>query len=212
MRPLRREKLLKNPNDLKLFWFLPRLIGNDRKNGGGRCPKVEQLIKQAQQGDPEAFIELMELNKQSMYKAARAILRNTEDVADAMQETILSCFQNIKNLKQPRYFKTWLTKILINKCNDIIRKNKNMVLVEEIREEGYSENSDVKISLKENFRSLEDDYRIILVLYYVHGFNIREIGQILNLNQNTVKTRLSRGRERFKAAYLAGNEEGFIYG
>lgn len=87
-----------------------------------------------------------------------------------------------------------------------------MVLVEEIREEGYSENSDVKISLKENFRSLEDDYRIILVLYYVHGFNIREIGQILNLNQNTVKTRLSRGRERFKAAYLAGNEEGFIYG
>lgn len=87
-----------------------------------------------------------------------------------------------------------------------------MVLVEEIREEGYSENSDVKISLKENFRSLEDDYRIILVLYYVHGFNIREISQILNLNQNTVKTRLSRGRERFKTAYLAGNEEGFIYG
>ena len=173
---------------------------------------MEQLIKQAQQGDPEAFIELIELNKQSMYKAARAILRNTEDVADAMQETILSCFQNIKNLKQPRYFKTWLTKILINKCNDIIRKNKNMVLVEEIREEGYSENSDGKISLKENFRSLEDDYRIILVLYYVHGFNIREISQILNLNQNTVKTRLSRGRERFKTAYLAGNEEGFIYG
>ena len=77
---------------------------------------MEQLIKQAQQGDPEAFIELIELNKQSMYKAARAILRNTEDVADAMQETILSCFQNIKNLKQPRYFKIWLISRILNPC------------------------------------------------------------------------------------------------
>ncbi len=61
----------------------------------------------------------MEMNKQSMYKVAKSYLRYEEDVADAMQETILICYEKLGDLKEPKYFKTWMIRILINKCKDI---------------------------------------------------------------------------------------------
>lgn len=66
----------------------------------------------------------MDENVQSMYKIAAAYLKNDEDVADAIQDTILSCYENLKSLKQNRYFKTWMIRILINKCKDMIQKKK----------------------------------------------------------------------------------------
>lgn len=72
------------------------------------------LIKKARQHDSAAFSQLMQQHGQSMYKVARAILKNDEDVADAMQETALSCWEKIGTLKKEQYFKTWLIRILIN--------------------------------------------------------------------------------------------------
>ena len=96
---------------------------------------MELYIKRAKKGDIEAFINLMEMNKTSMYKAAKSILNNDEDIADAIQETILSCYKNIENLKEVKYFKTWMTRILINKCNDIIRANKKYKLAVPLQKE-----------------------------------------------------------------------------
>ena len=76
---------------------------------------MENLIKKAKKGDEEAFFKLIEINKNSLYKAGKSILNNDEDVADAIQETVISAYRNIKSLKDNSYFKTWLTKILINK-------------------------------------------------------------------------------------------------
>lgn len=75
----------------------------------------EVLIRKAKKGDKDAFCRLMDENVQSMYKIAAAYLKNDEDVADAIQDTILSCYENLKSLKQNRYFKTWMIRILINK-------------------------------------------------------------------------------------------------
>ena len=61
---------------------------------------MQTLISKAVQGDVEAFLELMDRNSLAMYKVARAILHNDNDAADAMQDTILSCFENIPDLKQ----------------------------------------------------------------------------------------------------------------
>ena len=82
----------------------------------------EVLIRKAKKGDKDAFCRLMDENVQSMYKIAAAYLKNDEDVADAIQDTILSCYENLKSLKQNRYFKTWMIRILINKCKDMIQK------------------------------------------------------------------------------------------
>ena len=84
-----------------------------------------QLVKRSISGDADAFLELMEKNSLAMYKVARGILDNDEDAADAMQDTILTCFEKIHTLKNPEYFKTWMIRILINECNKIHRHYKN---------------------------------------------------------------------------------------
>ena len=72
------------------------------------------LIKKARGHDKAAFQQLMEEQMQSLYKVAKAILKNEEDVADAMQDTVLTCWEKIDTLKKDKYFKTWLIRILIN--------------------------------------------------------------------------------------------------
>lgn len=84
-----------------------------------------QLVKRSISGDADAFLELMEKNSLAMYKVARGILDNDEDAADAIQDTILTCFEKIHTLKNPEYFKTWMIRILINECNKIHRHYKN---------------------------------------------------------------------------------------
>lgn len=78
--------------------------------------------KKGPAGDGHAFIELMEANKQNMYKVARSYFSNEEDIADAIQDTIESCYRSLPYLDKTEYFRTWLTRILINKCIDIIKK------------------------------------------------------------------------------------------
>lgn len=163
---------------------------------------VNILVKRAKKGDPDAFVQLMEQNKSAMYKTAVSILHNDADAADAISDTILSCWKNIGNLKQDKYFKTWLTRILINCCKDIIKKTSRMMYVESY--DGLETDTDNTLSdrrVKESLESLSENYRLILTLYYTQGLSIKEIAKLLDMNENTVKTRLSRGRAEFKAIY-----------
>lgn len=100
----------------------------ERKEGSS----LKHLVKKAQQGDARAFVRLIEINKQSMYKIARSYFTNDEDIADAIQDTIETCYRSIRHLADPGYFRTWMTRILINKCIDIIRKNKKEHPVSEL--------------------------------------------------------------------------------
>ena len=162
------------------------------------------LISKAQNGDPEAFIQLMEENKLTLYKTAKAILKNDEDAADAIQETILSCYKNIRTLKQHSYFRTWLTKILINKCNDIIHQNRFTYYTDFADSENYAadeSDNDTRLSVNNCLMSLPQREQLIMVLYYINGYRIKEISNILGINENTVKTHLYRGRERFKTNF-----------
>ena len=93
-----------------------------------------QLVKRSISGDANAFLELMEKNSLAMYKVATGILDNDEDAADAMQDTILTCFEKIHTLKNPEYSKTWMIRILINECNKIHRHYKNFSRAEELPE------------------------------------------------------------------------------
>lgn len=168
---------------------------------------METYIKRAKKGDIEAFVNLMEMNKTSMYKAAKSILNNDEDIADAIQETILSCYKNIEKLKEIKYFKTWMTRILINKCNDVIRANKNIIYIDQEKEEGYSENIDQSLSLRECFDRLKPDYKVVMTMYYDQGFNLKEISEILDMNESTVRTRMARARECLRKHYLRMDRE-----
>ena len=168
-----------------------------------------QLVKRSISGDADAFLELMEKNSLAMYKVARGILDNDEDAADAMQDTILTCFEKIHTLKNPEYFKTWMIRILINKCKDILRLGRRMVCVEELPEQetGRTVEAEANLEWKEALRGLDEKYRLIVVLFYAEGLRTAEIGKLLQLPDSTVRTRLARGREQL-AKYYAETEEG----
>ena len=164
-----------------------------------KSSETKFLVKKAQRHDKDAFTELMQLYMKDMYRTAIAILMNEEDAADALQDTILTCFEKLYTLKKAEYFKTWMTRILINHCYDILRANPvcgNIKLYEE-----PSKCDEYNLELKEAYASVEERYRLPMELYYSQGFKIREIAEMLSLPQNTVKTWLSRGRKQLEAYY-----------
>lgn len=160
-----------------------------------------QLVKKAKQGDADAFLELMENCSLDMYKVARGILGNDNDVADAIQDTILKCFEKIHTLKKTEYFKTWMIRILINECNQILGHYKRVAMPGELPDTPRQDASLAEFEFKEMLELVDEKYRIILVLHYVEGFKIAEIAELLDMKENTVKTRLARAREQIRAAY-----------
>lgn len=157
------------------------------------------LAKKAQRCDKDAFTELMQLYMKDMYRTAIAILMNEEDAVDALQDTILSCWEKMDTLKKAEYFKTWMTRILINNCYDILRKKSIYIDLQNYDEP--SKNDEYNIELKEALDSIDEKYRLPIELFYGQGFKVREIAEILSLPQNTIKTYLSRGRKQLAKYY-----------
>ena len=165
---------------------------------------MKLLVKRAQKRDADAFAELMQLQMQNMYKTAHAILWNDEDAADAISDTILACWEKIGQLKSAEYFRTWMTRILINKCNDILRQKKREYPVEEVRESfGELEEYD-NVEWMEMMNGLDEKYRLVMILYYVNGLPAADISSILHIPESTVRTRLSRGRKQIAQIYHMG--------
>ena len=164
-----------------------------------RSNETKFLVKKAQRHDKDAFTELMQLYMRDMYRTAIAILMNEEDAADALQDTILTCWEKLYTLKKAEYFKTWMTRVLINHCYDIIRDNPVFENIELYGEP--SKCDEYNLELKEAYASIDGLYRLPMELYYSQGFKIREIAEMLSLPLNTVKTRLSRGRKQLEAYY-----------
>lgn len=161
---------------------------------------MKLLVTKAKKHDKDAFSKLIEQQEKAMYQMAKSILRNEEDVADAIQETIMICWEKIHTLKKDKYFKTWLIRILINNCNRILKQR--MRSIEEcISEIGNQESGYETIEWKEFLDCLDEKYRIVIMLYYVQGFNGREIAEILQLNESTVRGRLMTARNKLEKQY-----------
>lgn len=156
----------------------------------------DNLIKRAKRKDADAFTELMQSKMQAMYKTARAMLRDDEDAADAISETILICWEKMGQLKKPEFFNTWMTRILINECNDILRQRKKVCPIDEMEEVAYTSDAYGNVEWLETLKGLDEKYRLVMVLYYVNGLKTTEISDILHIPVSTVRTRLSRGREQ----------------
>lgn len=175
---------------------------------------MEQLVERAKNGDSKAFTELILQIQNELYKIAKMRLINEEDVNDAIQESMILAFESIKKLKENKYFKTWFVKILINECNKIYKRRKS-VYINEFNEktnldnpESIFEIANSNINLELILKNLEYEERILLILYYCEEFTYKEIGKILNLNTNTVKTKIFRAKSKIKKLY--GRER--IYG
>ena len=182
--------------------FVYLISVNEKRSGLERKEmNMEKLVQKAKQHDKTAFTVLIEQNTKSMYKVAKAILKNDEDVADALQDTILTCWEKIGTLEKNEFFKTWLIRILINKCNVIYRQKVSWVSEEQFPEYSVSENQYTYVEWCQLLECLEEKYRIVIVLYYVEGFKVREIAKILKVSESTVKGRLVTAREKVEKLY-----------
>jgi RNA polymerase sigma factor (sigma-70 family) len=159
------------------------------------------LVRKARKRDRAAFQKLMEEMALPMYKTAKAILKNDDDVADAMQETVLVCWEKIDTLKNDKFFKTWLTRILINNCYMICRQRSRMADGEEIPEIWSHEYGYANAEWEMFLNCLDEKSRLLIMLYYVQGYKTREIAEILNENENTIRGRLSVARKKLKKQY-----------
>lgn len=163
---------------------------------------MERLVRKAQSGDKEAFIALMESQKLSMSRAALAVLRNQEDAADAVAETVMEAFAQLHTLRQPTYFKTWLTRALICNCYDILRQRRRFVPLEDIPEPAGGEPDDQALDVRESLAALAENDRLVLTLHYLDGLKVKEIAKVLGVKEGAVKSRLMRGRNRLQKIYL----------
>lgn len=155
-------------------------------------------VKRAQRGDTGAFAALIEENKMALRRIAHGFFESEEDVADVLQETVLNAFEHLPELKNARYFKTWLVRILINNCNSLYRENRRSVPFDELPETVPAAPPPCDLEFFEMLRSLPPDSRLIFQLYYGERFTTREIAGMLKMNESTVKSRLSRGKKQLR--------------
>ncbi|MDD7796118.1 sigma-70 family RNA polymerase sigma factor [Clostridium sp. 'White wine YQ'] len=173
----------------------------------------ESEIEKAINGDREAFINCIKKLDSNLYKIAKAMLKDDEEVGDAIQETILQAFKSLNKLKEPKYFKTWIIRILINKCKDIIRAKSKTVLVDstlKIMDKGIYEEGYDNVDAQDMLSRLPENYRIALVLFYLEDMSVKDIANTLKASEGTVKSWLSRGRSQLKSL-LEDSKGGLCY-
>ena len=165
---------------------------------------MEDLIKKAKSGDKLAFTELMLQMQDELYKIAKIRLKNDDDVFDVIQDTMLSAYKSLKKLKHNEYFKTWIIKILINECNKIYKMKKYK------REDSYEtvgstlvspDKTEEQINFKFICDKLSEEDGTIILLYNMEKYTDREIGEILNMKENTVRTKRNRIKNKIKKFY-----------
>ena len=192
-------------------------LGKPRTAGEGVSARVEEdreLVRRAQKDDKEAFEELVRRHQNRVFAVAGGILRNREDVEDIAQQVFLKAYFSIRRFDQRAAFSTWLYKITVNECWDLLRKKKVRPLVfeAELSEEqaqvyqASSQQSDGRPDAGERLAAqeqvenllncLDERDRTMLVLKEVQGFSVEEIADLLEINANTVKVRLFRARQR----------------
>ena len=173
-----------------------------------------QLVRRAQKGDKVAFETLVQRHQQRVFAVARGILKRQEDVEDIAQQVFVKAYFSLKRFDQRAAFSTWLYKITVNECWDVLRKRKARPLVYEAdfseeqsrqyttpeREASKAPDASDRMALREQLENmlsqLDKRDRAMLVLKEVEGFSVEEIAESMGLNANTVKVRLFRARRR----------------
>lgn len=176
------------------------------------------LIKQSKAGDVESFERLITEHQKRIFNVAYRMLGNLEDANDVTQETLVKAYRGIANFKEESSFSTWLYRIVNNACIDFIRKNRktNIIYLDreyETEEGSYKiqlgnnedtpeqllEKKEVQKLIHESINELGYDHKKIIILRDIEHFSYKEIAQILDCPEGTIKSRISRARNNLKA-------------
>ena len=177
-----------------------------------------QWVESARQGDQEAFERLVRAYEKRVFALTLRMCGNAEDAAEAAQEAFLAVWQGLKFFRGEASFSTWLYRLASNACVDLLRREGRHRAAagpslndEELRLETAdpaptpqeaAERAELRQQIEAGLQQLSLEYRQVLVLREMHQLSYEEIGQTLNLDPGTVKSRISRGRKRLRKILL----------
>ena len=151
----------------------------------------------------EDFARLVKQYEIELYRIAYVVVRNDADAQDAVCDAIVKAYEKKGRLRDCTKFKSWLIKIVINSARNLLRKESHLVYMDDVTEEVEEQQSVESDNTNEKelwnlVLQLENEFRVVVVLYYYENFSTKQISQMLCIPEGTVKSRLSRARERLK--------------
>ncbi|MFS0723795.1 RNA polymerase sigma factor [Paenibacillus sp. 1P07SE] len=161
------------------------------------------------QGDREAFRQLYDAYFDYAMRTAKLVIKHNEWAKDAVQEAFLRVYRNSWQYDTSKPFKPWFYCILLRECYRVMEREKKVVPLGEQLERITVEPQlpDQQVDIYEALQGLEDLYRIPLILKYLHDYSEKEIAEVLDVNVNTLKSRLFKGREKMRQR-LGGDQYG----
>lgn len=167
----------------------------------------KEVVNRARKQDPEAFAQLYGMICQDLYHFALYTLGNPEDAEDVVSETVMSAFQQITKLRKPEAFRSWMFQILVNQCK---RRKKEYVDKTVPLADDYFEPAPDReeiCDLHRAMKHLAEEERMVVSLSVLGGYSSREIGSLLEMNANTVRTKRSKAFGKLRA--LLNGETGW---
>ena len=188
----------------------------------------QELVARARRGDESAFEALVPENEKRIYNLCRRLTGNQEDAAELTQEAFLNAWRGLGRFQGESSFSTWLYRLATNACIDFLRKEKRRQSLsmtvslddeEEARQvelpderyapEGALERAEARRAVAEGLERLTLEHRQVLVMREIHGLSYAEIGQVLGLEEGTVKSRIARARGALRKVLT---ERGNLFG
>ena len=179
------------------------------------------LVQRAQEGDSEAFSELVLSHQQFAYNVALRAVNNNQDAEDIVQEAFVRAWKSLSRFRLEARFRTWLYRIIMNLCyNQLPRLKREPEMLDEDQESQWNndngqmgdpesslENKEVLGLVQRQIQTLPGQYQIMLLLRFQENCSYAEISEIMDLPLGTVKTGLFRARKRLKEAVTQDQEE-----
>jgi RNA polymerase sigma-70 factor (TIGR02954 family) len=169
---------------------------------------TEQLVLAAQQGDDEAFFQLISAERERLYRIAFAYLKNETESLEALQEMTCRAYGKLRKLKEPRYFHTWIIRILIHYCIDEQKRRRKVHAFIRAPLPSLDPHAalDDKLELAYAIEKLDPRYQHVIILKYYQDMTLADIARLLEKPEGTVKTWLNKALTQLRAQF--GQEGG----
>ncbi|MES2112052.1 MAG: RNA polymerase sigma factor [Bacteroidota bacterium] len=167
--------------------------------------KHYQLVLECKQGSKKACYELYKLYSKAMLNVAFRIVGNIAEAEDVLQEAFVDAFSKLKDFRQDTTFGLWLKQIVVNRSINLLRKRRLELVdleegqLENIAEDEVEDEEEIQFQaarIKEAMKELPEGYRLVISLYLLEGYDHEEIGQILNISENTSRTQFLRAKRK----------------
>ena len=167
--------------------------------------KHYDLVVECKKGSKNACYDLYKLYSKAMLNIAFRIVGNIAEAEDVLQEAFLDAFGKVKDFRQDTTFGLWLKQIVVNRSINLLRKRKLELIdlegeqIENIADEEAEDDEEVQYKaaqVKGAIKELPEGYRLVISLYLLEGYDHEEIGQVLNISENTSRTQFLRAKRK----------------